>query len=46
MKTLKDSYECPFSKIFRLEIEGIVCQSLESIEQGDEHGWEYFEGEE
>ena len=46
MKTQKLSYESPFSKIFRIEIQGVVCQSnLEPITPGTEHDWEYYEDE-
>ena len=47
MKTTKILYEKPFVKVINVEIQAIICQSpqLEPIDPGDEHGWEYYEGE-
>ncbi len=41
MKTLKETYEKPYSKSIECEFQGIVCATnLESIEPGYEHDWE------
>lgn len=42
MKTLKDSYESPFSKVIRIEIQGIICESQLPTSEDDpeEIGWD------
>ena len=46
MKTQKESYESPVSKVMEIKLQGILCQSnLEPIQPGDEHDWEYYDDE-
>ena len=42
MKTQKDSYESPFFKVFRIEIQGIICESQTEtpIDDPNEYGWD------
>lgn len=39
MNILKEKYEKPYFKIFVFEVQGIVCQSPEKPEEGDEYEW-------
>lgn len=41
--TLKNKYCVPIAEVVDLKMESFLCQSLEGIGEGGEHGWGVME---